>query len=233
VNYLALIGWAPGGGDELLPIDELARRFSLEAVGHSAGVFDEEKLAWVNRHYLKMAEPARIALLGSAGTVLGLVPVRVVARFLRVRRDASRQRLEPCEELVRGDGDGAGAGRRATHLAIAGDHRAALGGHAGQHAVGALPRAREDDAHSGHLRRASAAGAVEDHGELIAARPRGPAQQPAECPPPRLEALPLSRAELGRAADHVVAVDQPAHDAIITRCDVLGIAEAAKPLNKG
>jgi nondiscriminating glutamyl-tRNA synthetase len=63
VNYLALIGWSPGGGDELLPIDELARRFSLEGVGHSAGVFDEEKLAWVNRHYLKLADPARLAEL--------------------------------------------------------------------------------------------------------------------------------------------------------------------------
>ena len=63
LNYLALIGWSPGGGDELLPIDELARRFSLEAVGHSAGVFDEEKLAWANRHYLKMADPARLAEL--------------------------------------------------------------------------------------------------------------------------------------------------------------------------
>jgi nondiscriminating glutamyl-tRNA synthetase len=60
---LALIGWSPGGGDELLPIDELARRFSLESVGHSAGVFDEEKLAWVNRHYLKLADPARLAEL--------------------------------------------------------------------------------------------------------------------------------------------------------------------------
>ena len=67
-NYLALIGWSPVGrrhGDdaELLPIDELARRFSLEGVGHSAGVFDEEKLAWVNRHYLKMADPRRLAAL--------------------------------------------------------------------------------------------------------------------------------------------------------------------------
>ncbi len=61
VNYLALIGWSPGNDDELLPIDELARRFTLEAVGHSAGVFDEEKLAWVNRHYLKIADPMRIA----------------------------------------------------------------------------------------------------------------------------------------------------------------------------
>ena len=63
VNYLALIGWSPGNDEEVLPIDELARRFSLEAVGHSAGVFDEEKLAWVNRHYLKMADPARLAQL--------------------------------------------------------------------------------------------------------------------------------------------------------------------------
>ena len=63
VNYLALIGWSPGGGDELLPIDELARRFSLEGVGQSAGVFDEEKLAWVNRHYLKLADPVRLAEL--------------------------------------------------------------------------------------------------------------------------------------------------------------------------
>jgi nondiscriminating glutamyl-tRNA synthetase len=72
VNYLALIGWSPGGNDELLPVAELARRFSLEAVGLSAGVFDEEKLAWVNRHYLKMGEPERLAELalphfGAAG----------------------------------------------------------------------------------------------------------------------------------------------------------------------
>jgi nondiscriminating glutamyl-tRNA synthetase len=61
VNYLALIGWSPGGDEELLPIDELARRFALEDVGHSAGVFDIEKLAWMNRHYMKEAAPARLA----------------------------------------------------------------------------------------------------------------------------------------------------------------------------
>ena len=62
-NYLALIGWSPGEGQELLPIDELARRFRLEDVGRSAGVFDAEKLAWVNRHYLRAAAPARLAAL--------------------------------------------------------------------------------------------------------------------------------------------------------------------------
>jgi nondiscriminating glutamyl-tRNA synthetase len=62
-NYLALIGWSPGDGEELLPMEELARRFRLEDVGRSAGVFDVEKLAWVNRHYLKLAAPDRLARL--------------------------------------------------------------------------------------------------------------------------------------------------------------------------
>ena len=63
VNYLALIGWSPGQNEELLPADELARRFRLENVAHSAGVFDEDKLAWANRHYLKLCAPDRLATL--------------------------------------------------------------------------------------------------------------------------------------------------------------------------
>ena len=63
VNYLALIGWSPGQNDELLPADELARRFRLENVAHSAGVFDEDKLAWANRHYLKICDADRLASL--------------------------------------------------------------------------------------------------------------------------------------------------------------------------
>jgi glutamyl-tRNA synthetase len=65
-NYLALLGWSPGEGEELLPLDELATRFRLEDVGKSAGIFDLEKLAWVNRHYLKLASPVRLAALSVA-----------------------------------------------------------------------------------------------------------------------------------------------------------------------
>lgn len=60
VNYLALLGWSPGNDDELLPLVELARRFGLADVGKSASVFDLDKLAWVNRHYLKQADPDRL-----------------------------------------------------------------------------------------------------------------------------------------------------------------------------
>jgi glutamyl-tRNA synthetase len=89
VNYLALIGWSPRSSKfkvqsseldaedgELLPAAELARRFRLEDVSHSAGVFDEHKLAWVNRHYLKTALPERLVelsvpFLRQAGIVVG------------------------------------------------------------------------------------------------------------------------------------------------------------------
>ena len=65
-NYLALLGWSPGEGQELLPLEELATRFKLEDVGKAAGIFDLEKLAWVNRHYLKAASPVRLAALSVA-----------------------------------------------------------------------------------------------------------------------------------------------------------------------
>jgi nondiscriminating glutamyl-tRNA synthetase len=63
VNYLALLGWSPGDGEELVPAEEMARRFDLARVSHSSAVFDIEKLAWMNRHYMKVADPARLAAL--------------------------------------------------------------------------------------------------------------------------------------------------------------------------
>ena len=63
LNYLALLSWSPGEGQEILPLADMAARFSLDDVGRSASVFDEEKLAWVNRHYLKDAPYETLARL--------------------------------------------------------------------------------------------------------------------------------------------------------------------------
>jgi nondiscriminating glutamyl-tRNA synthetase len=63
VNYLALLGWSPGDGQELLAADEMARRFDLARVSHSAAVFDTEKLNWMNRHYMKQCPSGRLAAL--------------------------------------------------------------------------------------------------------------------------------------------------------------------------
>ena len=58
-----LIAIGNSGDQELMPLSDMARRFSLRDVGRSASVFDEEKLAWVNRHYLKDADQERLARL--------------------------------------------------------------------------------------------------------------------------------------------------------------------------
>ncbi len=65
MNYLALLGWAPTGGDrEIFPKDELIKEFSLERVTPSPAVFDFEKLNWLNRYYIKQAAPERLHEMG-------------------------------------------------------------------------------------------------------------------------------------------------------------------------
>ena len=64
VNYLALLGWgAEDGKSETFTLSELTHAFSLERVTPSPAIFDFDKLNWLNRHYLKQAEPERIAKL--------------------------------------------------------------------------------------------------------------------------------------------------------------------------
>jgi nondiscriminating glutamyl-tRNA synthetase len=61
MNYLALLGWAPSGGDrEIFSKDELVREFDLARVTPSPAIFDFEKLYWLNRHYIKERLPFRV-----------------------------------------------------------------------------------------------------------------------------------------------------------------------------
>src|SRR3954463_16457837 len=64
VNYMALLGWAPSGGDrEIFSPQELVKEFRLERVTPSPAVFDFEKLYWLNRHYIKESSRERILQL--------------------------------------------------------------------------------------------------------------------------------------------------------------------------
>src|SRR5204862_6274542 len=51
-NFLALLGWSPGGDREILPEDEMIRLFTLEGIQKKAAVFDTTKLEWMNGQYL-------------------------------------------------------------------------------------------------------------------------------------------------------------------------------------
>jgi glutamyl-tRNA synthetase len=52
-NFLALLGWAPGGDAEFLRTSQLIEKFSLEGVSRTNGVFDRPKLEWFNTQYLQ------------------------------------------------------------------------------------------------------------------------------------------------------------------------------------
>ena len=52
-NFLALLGWAPGGDEEFLRTSQLLEKFTLEGVSRTNGVFDRDKLEWFNTQYLQ------------------------------------------------------------------------------------------------------------------------------------------------------------------------------------
>jgi glutamyl-tRNA synthetase len=53
VNYLALVGWSYDETTEIMSLDELVERFTLERVNPAPGVFDVDKLAWMNGVHLR------------------------------------------------------------------------------------------------------------------------------------------------------------------------------------
>lgn len=69
VNYLALLGWAPGGDREFLSVEELIAEFRLDEVNNSPAFFDEKKLAHFNQHYI-----AALSVEEFVAAALPLVP---------------------------------------------------------------------------------------------------------------------------------------------------------------
>ena len=61
VNYLALLGWGPEDGREVLDIDELVAEFDLTRVNQSAATFDAKKLEWMNGEHIRRMELADVA----------------------------------------------------------------------------------------------------------------------------------------------------------------------------
>jgi len=65
-NYLALLGWSPGDGKtEILSSQEMIEQFSFDHITKSPAVFDNDKLYFLNRHYMKESPPRRLAELAA------------------------------------------------------------------------------------------------------------------------------------------------------------------------
>jgi glutamyl-tRNA synthetase len=125
-NFLALLGWSPGGDREIMTQGEMVRLFSFDGVQKKAAVFDMTKLEWMNGQYLSAASPEellsvvapQLATLGVDGDraavlrAIGAVKTRSrttidVAKQVAVRLDAKRVTLdEKAQQEIARDPEG-------------------------------------------------------------------------------------------------------------------------------
>jgi glutamyl-tRNA synthetase len=104
VNFLSLLGWSPGDDREVMTREELVEAFSLDRILRKSGVFDPDKLLWLNGQHMTHAAPERLVqLVGPRLLALG-VPEDALdsdrARLLRVI-EAVRERARTIAELAR------------------------------------------------------------------------------------------------------------------------------------
>jgi glutamyl-tRNA synthetase len=59
LNFLARLGWSHGD-QEVFSVEELVKFFDFDHVQNSSGVFNAEKLLWLNGEHIRRAEPARL-----------------------------------------------------------------------------------------------------------------------------------------------------------------------------
>jgi len=120
-NFLALLGWSPGGDREIIPESEMIALFSLESIQKKAAVFDTTKLEWMNGQYLSalpagelldpvMRQLRQMGVTAEGGDLLPAIDsvkarsrtVLHVAEQVAVRLDPSRAPLDAKgEALVR------------------------------------------------------------------------------------------------------------------------------------
>ena len=106
-NFLALLGWSPGGDREILSREEMIAAFTLEGILEKPAIFDMTKLEWMNGQYLSMAtaeelhdqvapELAKLGVDGRREAVLRAIAA--VKTRSRTTLDVARQvavRLDP------------------------------------------------------------------------------------------------------------------------------------------
>ncbi len=78
-NFLALLGWSPGGDREIMTLEEVTQLFSFDGIQAKPAIFDTTKLEWMNGQYLSAA---------SADELLGLVQPQLAELGADGNRDA-------------------------------------------------------------------------------------------------------------------------------------------------
>jgi glutamyl-tRNA synthetase len=104
VNFLALLGWSPGGDREILSREELISLFALEGISGGSAVFNAEKLDWFNQqHIARLAAPDLLARIEERLREAGLWRDSLVtddAGWIEGVLELLRPRVKKLDQLV-------------------------------------------------------------------------------------------------------------------------------------
>lgn len=92
VNYLMLLGWSPGGNQEVVDIKTALKNFSIKKVNKAAAIFSMEKLEWINGQYIKKMDDEKL--------VEALIPFLKDKNYINGNFD--RKRLKNIVKLFKG-----------------------------------------------------------------------------------------------------------------------------------
>ena len=114
INFLVRLGWSHGD-QEIFSVDELIEFFDFDHVSVSSGVFNPEKLLWLNGEYMRKAEPARLAAivadeypehfaaapgsLAKVKTQLGAELVKLIQAKVKLTKEVAEQLVPLCTTL--------------------------------------------------------------------------------------------------------------------------------------
>jgi len=93
-NFLALLGWSPGGDREILSREDMEKEFSLDRIGPSPSVFDPEKLLWMNAQYIAKMDADELVARAAAFSVPHLPPPEVARAAVELHRTRVRTTIE-------------------------------------------------------------------------------------------------------------------------------------------
>ena len=61
INYMALLGWALDEKTDVFSVNRLIQEFDLDRIGKNPGLFDIEKLDWMNGYYIRQLPSSELA----------------------------------------------------------------------------------------------------------------------------------------------------------------------------
>ena len=92
LNFLALLGWSIDDKTEIISRDELIRKFSIERVGKSGAIFDQEKLEWMNGYYIRALSIDKLSAM--------LAPIIEKSNLTNISHSVDRKYLKKVTPLI-------------------------------------------------------------------------------------------------------------------------------------